>query len=308
MLDECIDGTFADEVLEGENAYACPICEDHVPATRTAVLVNPPDHLVLSLNRFTQSRDKIVTPVAFSESLILCDRMYVLRAVIIHKGQTTDSGHYTAFINAGRVGEASSWFEADDRVVTPLGSSFPTLFAAGAQGGDDSTPYVLVYSQDMRMDGQQDEASGGSEGMVEEDGGEEPEPEPTTRRNRMRKADFRLPPQARKGRKGRRKGKKRKRMGKEEEESDGQAAGEVKRAKLLSSNHASNLKGTASTTPSPRTVPPPPTPPPRTPPPHVRQQQRKKSKSIRKTLLTKTGAKDYAIVRGFKDAVTRYYD
>ena len=228
-----------------------------------------------------------MTPVAFSESLILCDRMYVLRAVIIHKGQTTDSGHYTAFINAGRVGEASSWFEADDRVVTPLGSSFPTLFAAGAQGGDDSTPYVLVYSQDMRMDGQQDEASGGSEGMVEEDGGEEPEPEPTTRRNRMRKADFRLPPQARKGRKGRRKGKKRKRMGKEEEESDGQPAGEVKRSKLLSSI----LKGTAST-------PLPPTPPPRTPPPHVRQQRRKKSKSIRKTLLTKTGEEDYAIVLG----------
>ena len=277
-----------------------------------------------------------MTPVAFSESLILCDRMYVLRAVIIHKGQTTDSGHYTAFINAGRVGEASSWFEADDRVVTPLGSSFPTLFAAGAQGGDDSTPYVLVYSQDMRMDGQQDEASGGSEGMVEEDGGEEPEPEPTTRRNRMRKADFRLPPQARKGRKGRRKGKKRKRMGKEEEESDGQPAGEVKRAKLLSSD----LKGSSSelspgvpmalnmaSTPPPHTVPPPtppphtvppptppphtvppPTPPPPTPPPHVRQQRRKKSKSIRKMLLTKTGKEDYAIVRGFKDAVNKYYD
>jgi len=98
----------------------------------------------------------------------------------------------------------------------------------------------------------------------------------------MRKADFRLPPQARR----RRKGRKRKRMG-TEKGSDGQPAGEVKRSKLLSSI----LKGTAST-------PLPPTPPPRTPPPHVRQQRRKKSKSIRKTLLTKTGEEDYAIVLG----------
>ena len=148
----------------------------------------------------------------------------------------------------------------------------------------------------------------------EEDGGEEPEPGPT-RRRRMRKADFRLAPQARRRRKGR-KGGKRKRMGKEEG-SDGQPAGEVKRSKLLSSDPKGSSSGLSpgvpmalnmASTPPPRTVPPPPTPPPRTPPPHVRQQRRKKSKSIRKTLLTKTGAEDYAIVRGFKDAVNKYYD
>ena len=160
-LDECVGGAFADEVLEGDNAYACPTCQDHVRATRTTALAHASDHVFLSLNRFTQSSDKIVTPVDFSESLVLCNSRYVLRAVIVHKGLSADSGHYTAFVNAGRVGEASSWFQANDQVVTPLGPSFPDLFSVGVQGGG-STPYVLVYSRDTRLDGQQDGLSGGA--------------------------------------------------------------------------------------------------------------------------------------------------
>ena len=172
-LSECIDAAFREEVLDGQDAFACSVCGDHTRARRTTVLASPPPrHLLLSLTRFSNELEKVSTPVNLPASLLICDRTYVLRAVIVHKGRTLEDGHYTAFINAGRVGEASSWFEADDDKVSPLGSSFPTLFSAGATGvaagvqnedHDDPTPYLLAYSR-----------------VTSAGGREEPEPEPSS--------------------------------------------------------------------------------------------------------------------------------
>ena len=64
--------------------------------------------------------------------------LYELQAVLTHKGRSSSSGHYVAWIRR----KADEWFKCDDDTVSTV-SSEEILKLSG--GGDWHTAYVLLY-------------------------------------------------------------------------------------------------------------------------------------------------------------------
>lgn len=63
---------------------------------------------------------------------------YSLQAVLTHKGRTSSSGHYVAWIKQ----KANVWLKCDDDVVSPV-TEEDVLKLSG--GGDWHCAYVLLY-------------------------------------------------------------------------------------------------------------------------------------------------------------------
>ncbi|KFU93838.1 Ubiquitin carboxyl-terminal hydrolase 42, partial [Chaetura pelagica] len=99
------------EELDGENSYKCSKCEKMVLATKRCSIHRTPNVLILSLKRFTyDTAGKINKAVKYPEYLDLRTYMsqssgepvwYRLYAVLVHKGFSSDSGHYICYIKAG---------------------------------------------------------------------------------------------------------------------------------------------------------------------------------------------------------------
>ena len=63
---------------------------------------------------------------------------YELNAVLTHKGRSSSSGHYVAWVRR----KGDDWFMYDDENVTPV-SAEDVLRLSG--GGDWHSAYVLLY-------------------------------------------------------------------------------------------------------------------------------------------------------------------
>lgn len=63
---------------------------------------------------------------------------YKLQAVLTHRGRSSSSGHYVAWIRQ----KGDTWMKCDDDVVTPV-TSDEVLKLSG--GGDWHCAYVLLY-------------------------------------------------------------------------------------------------------------------------------------------------------------------
>jgi len=63
---------------------------------------------------------------------------YTLQAVLTHKGRSSSSGHYVAWVKH----TSTSWLKCDDDNVTPV-TEEEVLKLSG--GGDWHTAYVLLY-------------------------------------------------------------------------------------------------------------------------------------------------------------------
>lgn len=82
--------------------------------------------------------DKYVYPNYFKEDLGSNNSgFYDLQAVLTHKGRTSSTGHYVAWIK-----HKGTWFQCDDDIVSPV-TEEEILKLSG--GGDWHTAYVLFY-------------------------------------------------------------------------------------------------------------------------------------------------------------------
>ena len=81
----------------------------------------------------TGARTKITTPVDFGPTLTFKGLLiYDLIGIIIHDGDTDESGHYYAYLRlANGVGLGNSWFEVNDTVVRPVSDDEVDIICTG---------------------------------------------------------------------------------------------------------------------------------------------------------------------------------
>ncbi|KAK6346537.1 ubiquitin-specific protease doa4 [Orbilia brochopaga] len=155
-LKDCMDEFTKEEILDGDDAWHCPICKKPRRASKQLSISRMPIVLIIHLKRFSSHgmwRDKVNTMVNFSKSIDLTKYVppplapgetpggkalpmtiettppfhYSLYAVTNHYGSLT-SGHYTAFVRVsggssgggGQVGAGSVWHRFDDTKATKM--------------------------------------------------------------------------------------------------------------------------------------------------------------------------------------------
>jgi len=180
-----LESTFADEVLDGDNGYLCPVEQRQVKATRKTTIASAPRFLFLQLQRFKMSADSAreekinqnlefpvddaldLTPfMAGTESRT--DGKYRLVGVIVHTG-TAQGGHYYSYIRNPLDSNASSddhgtraspdvpgWIKLNDSKVSTASmeqmkyDAFGSTDATRSQRG--TSAYILLYER-MEVDG-----------------------------------------------------------------------------------------------------------------------------------------------------------
>jgi ubiquitin C-terminal hydrolase len=119
------------ELLSKGNRYRCEACHRLVEAHKQFSIYKTPEILTVQLKRFsvnpfTGQTGKVSRPVAFSEYLNLKQWtsgisqdsiMYRLYAVIVHEGNSCNSGHYHAFVRNSN----DIWYSMNDSSVHQVG-------------------------------------------------------------------------------------------------------------------------------------------------------------------------------------------
>ena len=114
------------EILEGDNSYYCSQCHALRQVERCYMIKKFPQTLQLQLLRFnynssTMQRTKNTNFVKFDENITLFNHTgdnidihlkYKLSAIILHVGETTQSGHYIAIIR-----QNGKWITFNDETV-----------------------------------------------------------------------------------------------------------------------------------------------------------------------------------------------
>lgn len=132
----CLNNFVDQEVMEGDNAWHCPVCKKARKATKQMTLSRLPDVLLIQLKRFSSDgpfKNKIKAMVQYpiqdldltkylpasSKNAKPEPAIYDLYAVSNHSGEVS-SGHYTACVR----GEAPNrWTNFDDTRVSPCDQS-----------------------------------------------------------------------------------------------------------------------------------------------------------------------------------------
>ena len=130
-------------MLEGDNMWDCPLCNEKKEAIRSTRFASLPTILIIHINRFTNILPsqffKNTIDVACSSPLSIFEqvddaayvkRTYDLRAIVHHSG-TIDNGHYTASVLDQK---QNKWFKCNDKAVVPETSKT-----------NKKTPYLLFY-------------------------------------------------------------------------------------------------------------------------------------------------------------------
>ena len=150
------------EILEGDNSYHCAQCNMLRRVERCFVVNQYPKTLQLQLLRFnynasTMQRTKDTSFVKFNDVLTLFNlagdsghtsKTYKLSGIIIHVGETTQSGHYIAIIRRGE-----KWVTFNDDVVMELDKldlkqyDLSSARRPGCAAGEhcSQSVYMLVY-------------------------------------------------------------------------------------------------------------------------------------------------------------------
>ncbi|CAJ1951860.1 unnamed protein product [Cylindrotheca closterium] len=132
------------ESLEHDNAVFCMKCNVKRPVTKCLRLATAPSILVCHLKRFAINRFgqplRLNKRITFPKRLEISDYMsqlnkatpppYDLVGILVHQGQTCDSGHYLSYVK--RLGQ---WYRCNDNVVTQVDEETAL----------DQQAYILVY-------------------------------------------------------------------------------------------------------------------------------------------------------------------
>uniref|UniRef100_A0A383WM21 ubiquitinyl hydrolase 1 n=1 Tax=Tetradesmus obliquus TaxID=3088 RepID=A0A383WM21_TETOB len=147
-LEDALARHTAEEVLDGDNRYACDGCGRRCRACRSTRFEVAPNSLVLCLKRFGTGRfGKINKVLVYGEALDLSPFMaqqamdegpvtYTLSGVIVHLDQmnSTSFGHYICFVRTAD----GRWYICDDARVAPTSPS--RVLSQNA--------YMLFYTRD----------------------------------------------------------------------------------------------------------------------------------------------------------------
>jgi len=161
-VEDALRRYMANERLDQENQWTCPVCHKPSTATKRLGLRKTPNQLVLQFKRFgfgARGR-KVRKPVAFERELNMekfvlganpetSHENFALCGVVVHVGHSVTSGHYISFIRASN----GLWYQMDDDVVRQV--SFATVQSQPA--------YLLFYSRQIsKSSNKQDHSSNGA--------------------------------------------------------------------------------------------------------------------------------------------------
>jgi len=132
------------ESLKEDNAVFCVKCSVKQSVTKCLRLATAPSILVCHLKRFAVNRFghplRLKKKITFPKRLEICEYMsqlnkatpppYDLVGILVHQGQSCDSGHYLSYVK--RVGQ---WYKCNDNVVTQVDEETAL----------DQQAYILVY-------------------------------------------------------------------------------------------------------------------------------------------------------------------
>ena len=101
----------------------CSNCHNNVLHEKVTVLDQPPEVLVIVINRFsnTNTSDKIIAKIDVNKELTTADQKYTLIGSVHHHGTTITSGHYTT-----NVFYSNSAFACNDNHIVQLRSFQPS--------------------------------------------------------------------------------------------------------------------------------------------------------------------------------------
>ncbi|KAL0481863.1 ubiquitin carboxyl-terminal hydrolase [Acrasis kona] len=125
-IEKCFRQYIQPDMLEGKNAYRCPLTKKLERAKKSLTIHEAPPCLILHLKRFNMFGKKIVKNITYQEQLQLDPYMsnggrasYKLYGVLVHSGNTCHSGHYYSFVkNSNGV-----WYKMDDSHVSQVSLS-----------------------------------------------------------------------------------------------------------------------------------------------------------------------------------------
>ena len=166
-LTESLNSLVHGEVLQGENAYFCEVCEKKLSTVMRTSLKHLPNFLVFALRRFefnfdTMTRNKIddffefpleinmkqYTTEYLNELQTFADDYYdyKLKGVVIHHGRA-EQGHYYSYIH-----KDNKWIEFNDTNVTVVDLDTVTNNGFGQTGSPKSIPtaYLLIYERETK--------------------------------------------------------------------------------------------------------------------------------------------------------------
>jgi ubiquitin C-terminal hydrolase len=143
-LQDILDSYFQPETLIAPNLFACPDCKSHeIASIKILIQKSTPDFLILSLNRFNNNGDKILTKTCIPDEINLkvinSEVMgevedYQLVSCIVHNGSSLRSGHYyLTFKN-----NENKWVMIDDKKSSVYDIN---------NVSKSSTPYIYFYKK-----------------------------------------------------------------------------------------------------------------------------------------------------------------
>lgn len=143
-LDDALYQYTKTEVLEDENAVFCTKCDEKQSVTKGLRLATAPSILVCHLKRFAINHFgrlvRLHKKITFPKRLEIGDHMsqlnratpppYDLVGILVHQGQTCDSGHYLAYVK-----KHGQWYKCNDSAVTMVEEETAL----------DQQAYILLY-------------------------------------------------------------------------------------------------------------------------------------------------------------------
>jgi ubiquitin C-terminal hydrolase len=112
-LQDCLEKFLSEEVMDTAGVCVQETNDKADSASRQYNIINDPEHLVVSLKRFTNDRKKINEEVDVMKSLTVNDHSYKPVSIVCHLGREISSGHYVTYQN-----DRGTWRLINDDKVT----------------------------------------------------------------------------------------------------------------------------------------------------------------------------------------------
>ncbi|KAF7995929.1 hypothetical protein HCN44_007036 [Aphidius gifuensis] len=145
---------------DAENQEYCNNCKQNNSCKIKKTFKNSPPYLIFNLNHFVYDRqygklklidnvilkidEEINVPVVGIDQTSITYQNYKIYAIIIHKGNTLNSGHYYTYCKNKNT---NKWYCFNDDKVTPKEFKDIEIFHSKSVSNDKEKPYLLFYKK-----------------------------------------------------------------------------------------------------------------------------------------------------------------